>query len=212
MVLNSLLFSILLMSCAVILINIISKIRNALFKKNPDNIVEKKSRHKILWIILFNFTFLLLTDQNWSNGAQGFPFFPFLFLIILADIDILTFLLPIELLIAAFLSDLIQVQTAQQWFEKGLGFLLTAIILCLIYFLGKKYSQGEECSFGMGDVIYGSCIGLNLGWHDGLYALSYGLIMAGIYSAILMFIGKDRNSMIPISPFLLMGAAFIERI
>jgi hypothetical protein len=53
---------------------------------------------------------------------------------------------------------------------------------------------------------------MNLGWYGGLYSISFGLIISGLYAAILMLLGKEKESRIPLSPFFLVGLAIYERI
>ena len=213
MLFYSLLISILHASCSVVLIILISKFRNTICHNWTTKPISIKTSHKkLIGIVSFNFFIVLITYQKWIGNINFFTIIPMMIYIILADVDILTFFLPFELLFVLLLTILLQIQTAQQWIEKGIGFLSVAIILCLIYFFHNRSAQKKEVGFGFGDVLYGSCIGLNLGWYGGLYSISYGLIIAGIYAAILMLLGKEKNSRIPLSPFFLMGVALFERI
>jgi hypothetical protein len=212
MLFYSFLLSILDVSISVVFMILISRLRIRLFREPTSNIQFFTTSHKPFWIIPFNFLILIATYQIWSGGINDFAFFSMMILIMLVNIDMLTYFLPFELLFALIITILLQIHTAQQWSEKGIGFLSTAAILYMVYIISNRSEQKKEIGFGFGDVIYGSCLGMNLGWYGGLYSISFGLIISGLYAAILMLLGKEKESRIPLSPFFLVGLAIYERI
>lgn len=93
----------------------------------------------------------------------------------------------------------------------------------LLYFLGQLFASGmsklqgkqiEEVAFGFGDVTLAGLIGLTVGWTGVIVALVLGILLAGIFSLIVILVRLFRRSYspfmpIPYGPFLILGAILV---
>ena len=91
-----------------------------------------------------------------------------------------------------------------------IGFISFFLLLFLIYIAGEKYYPENTIPLGFGDVLFGSLLGLFLGWYIGLYAISIGLIISGLFAGILLITGHKKNTAFPLTPFLLIGAQITQ--
>lgn len=83
---------------------------------------------------------------------------------------------------------------------SGSGFLLGVALLGLVIY------KSDEV-MGMGDVKIFAPIGLFLGWRMTLLALFIAVCTGGVFSLLLIILGKaDRKNMIPFGPFIVIGA------
>ena len=80
----------------------------------------------------------------------------------------------------------------------GLGFLINAVLLLLVYYISRK-------ALGGGDVKFMSVAGLFLG-PPILTAMLYGSVLAAIVSMVLILLKKmNKKDSIPLIPFLYVG-------
>lgn len=174
-------------------------------KEDPANISSIKISN-LPFVLFFNLIFLtvlIFKNSEFLPQADSFQWFIF---ILLADIDILTDTLPFELLGLLFVSCLFYASENIFWINRIIGFIFIFLLLYFIYIFGKKHYSEKIIPFGFGDVLFGSMIGLFLGWYAGLYAISIGLIISGIFAETLVIAGHKKDTAFPFAPFLLIGA------
>ncbi len=86
--------------------------------------------------------------------------------------------------------------------ERGAGVLLVGGILLLIDLILPG-------AFGGGDIKLLAIAGGLLGWRGGLWALCAAFITGGIYSSLMLLVGKmKRKDKFAFGPFICMGIAF----
>ena len=128
----------------------------------------------------------------------------FLIIIILLKIawqDKKTYRIPDPMLIALGFSGMIFrcVEGGVKWEECVAGICGASILLLMVSFF-------KPGSFGGGDVKLMAVSGLILGGERNLYALFWGMAVAGVYCILMMNAGRiDRKSKIALGPFLCVG-------
>ncbi len=176
------------------------------FAENPARITLSK----ILLVFLFYLCFYLVPVLTGKGISPGIWDVSFLILLILAGIDILSHFLPAELQILLLLSSFFTPVKHLIWYDKLSGFLIPALVLLAIYWIiGQRQSAGSV-GFGFSDAMFGGWIGLLIGWYQALLAIAVGLILSGIFSAILLSLRTERTKSIPLSPFFVIGIQIIK--
>lgn len=98
-----------------------------------------------------------------------------------------------------------QIYADHSWWNPLLGLVSGSGFLFGVSLIGLALYKGDEV-MGMGDVKIFAPIGLFLGWRMTLLALFISVILGGMSSLMLLFLGKaNRKSMIPFGPFIVIG-------
>ena len=90
-----------------------------------------------------------------------------------------------------------------------LGMLVAGFVFVIFFLLARLLFPGKAAPFGLGDVYLGIFIGAALGLTRLTPALFYGMLLAGIYSALLIVIrslGREIPEYISYGSFLCLGA------
>jgi leader peptidase (prepilin peptidase)/N-methyltransferase len=90
-----------------------------------------------------------------------------------------------------------------------LGMLVAGFVFIIFFLLARLLFPGKAAPFGLGDVYLGIFIGAALGLTRLTPALFYGMLLAGIYSALLIVIrslGRKIPEYISYGSFLCLGA------
>ena len=136
-------------------------------------------------------------------------------LIIVFFIDLDYQIIPNELVVTGLIGGTIlvgynlflpfQIYGDPRWWNPLLGLVSGSGVLFVVSLIGSAiYKNGEV--MGMGDVKLFAPIGLFLGWKMTLLALYVSVVLGGVSSLMLIFLGKaNRKSMIPFGPFIVIG-------
>ncbi len=87
--------------------------------------------------------------------------------------------------------------------EQTLNYIITALILCFIFFVGAIMG-----AYGGADIIFTTMIGLFLGM-DGVIAVGLGCILSLPHAFYVKKIKKEDNSAFPFVPYLLLSTSII---
>ena len=91
-----------------------------------------------------------------------------------------------------------------------LGTLVAGFVFVIFYTLARVLFPGKSSPFGLGDVYLGMFIGAALGLTNLLPALFYGILLAGVFSAILVVLKRSGRPNVPeyisYGTFLCLGA------
>lgn len=98
-----------------------------------------------------------------------------------------------------------QIFADHRWWNPLLGLVSGSGFLFAVTLIGLAFYKTDEV-MGMGDVKLFAPIGLFLGWRMTLLALFISVVVGGMSSLLLIFLGKaTRKSMIPFGPFIVIG-------
>jgi len=161
-------------------------------------------------IISFVFSWIIysfLIQNNFLPSAK-LSKTAWIILVLIANIDILFYKIPILLLIVFVLFVIFPGITQKIGINNFLGAFFNFLILYILFVIGKKIYKGKIVPFGFGDVLFGTVLGFSLGFINGLGALSFALILSGITSGILKILKKPNFMTIPLVPFFVSGAIF----
>jgi prepilin signal peptidase PulO-like enzyme (type II secretory pathway) len=170
----------------------------------------------------------IMTAYMWLSPPKnmgfwlGFIVFIYLFLVALIDFETRLVLRPVSLvgLVVCLSAGLVM----RTWQETLLGAAAGFGIMFLLYILGILFSRwrnkrlgnvqdGEE-ALGSGDVTLATLLGLLLGWPQIWFNLLTGILLAGVFSILLIIAllvsRKYRPLMvfIPFGPFFILMAFF----
>lgn len=91
-----------------------------------------------------------------------------------------------------------------------IGMVTAGIIFIILFILARALFPGKAAPFGMGDVYLGIFIGAAVGIRNLMPALFYGILLAGIFSAVLIVMRRTGRTNIPeyisYGAFLCLGA------
>ena len=156
----------------------------------------------------------LLIKYGMTVDFAAFLFLSYI-LIAVFFIDLEHQIIPNELVLAGLIGGVIlfvynlylpfQIYGDHRWWNPLLGLVSGSGFLVVVSLIGSAiYKKGEV--LGMGDVKLFAPIGLFLGWRMTLLALYISVILGGVSSLMLIFLGKaNRKSMIPFGPFIVIG-------
>jgi leader peptidase (prepilin peptidase) / N-methyltransferase len=90
------------------------------------------------------------------------------------------------------------------------GTLVAGFVFVIFFILARMMFPAKSSPFGLGDVYLGMFIGAALGFRNLLPALFYGILLAGVFSAILVILKRTGRTNVPeyisYGTFLCMGA------
>jgi len=193
--------------------------------QNCKNCNKKISiRHYVVYIISILMLYYIYGNSSLSLGVLvSYLLFQYLFLVALIDIEHRLILRPLSIL-GIILSLIIGILT-RNWQSTLVGAGVGFAIMLLFYYFGvlfTKYrnkrlgtSGNEEESLGSGDVTLATMLGLLLGWPLIWFNLFSGIILAGIFSLLLVlyliFTKKYRSMMVYIAygPFFIASAVLM---
>ena len=178
-------------------------------------------RHYLVILLVVCFSgYLWLIPPEKMGFWIGFPVFVYLFLVALIDFETRLVLRVLSLagLVICSLAGLFM----RTWQETLLGAAAGFGIMLLFYLLGMLFSRirnkrlggsgdGEE-ALGSGDVTLATLLGLLLGWPLIWFNLLTGILLAGVFSLLLilgLFLTKKYRSMmvfIAYGPFFIISA------
>lgn len=194
------------------------------FRRCPECNKPSSLRNFIVLIGSIAFTLYIWISPPIGLGFWfGFVIFVYLFLVALIDLETRLVLRPLSLvgLVLCLLAGL----TMRSWQETLLGAAAGFGIMFFFYLLGMLFSRirnkrlgtagdGEE-ALGSGDVTLATILGLLLGWPLIWFNLLIGILLAGAFSLVLilgLFITKKYRSMmvfIAYGPFFIVSAFFM---
>ena len=180
-------------------------------------------RRKSPRVTLVMLIMTVMTAYLWSSPPQGMGFWPgfivfiYLFLVALIDLETRLVLRPVSLVgLVVCLSAGLWMRT---WQETLLGAAAGFGIMFLLYILGILFSRwrnkrlgnaqdGEE-ALGFGDVTLVSLLGLLLGWPQIWFNLLTGILLAGVFSILLIIALLVSRKYRPLMVFIPFGPFFI---
>jgi len=192
-----------------------------IFKRCPKCNFRRRVRVYVVQIlipILFLYVWFFPTETAGSWVAMGLiSYFAIVFIIDFEYREILNLISLVGVVLGAISGTLMHglVQTL-------IGGLAAFLIMLMLYYFGilfsnymaKHLNKESEVALGFGDVYLSGILGLVLGWPGIIAGLLVAILLGGIVSGLILFIGwvkKDYQSMtaIPYAPFLIIGSLFL---
>lgn len=127
-------------------------------------------------------------------------------LVLIANIDILTYKIPLLLMIGFVLIEVFSRSSQKLGVDNFLGAVSNFLVLYTLFIIGKKKYKENIVPFGLGDVLFGTMLGFALGLINGLGSVSFALILSGIAAGMLKIFKKPNFMVIPLAPFFVSGA------
>lgn len=152
------------------------------------------------WIVYY---FLIKNDFLPSSRLSKSAW---IILVLIANIDILIYKIPLLLLIGFVLIEVFSRSSQKLGVDNFLGAVSNFLVLYTLFIIGKKKYKEKIVPFGLGDVLFGTMLGFALGLINGLGSVSFALILSGITAGILKMFKKPNFMVIPLAPFFVSGA------
>jgi prepilin signal peptidase PulO-like enzyme (type II secretory pathway) len=185
---------------------------------------KQSIRHFIVYIISILMLYYIYGNSSLPLGVFGsYLLFQYLFLVAIIDFEHRLILRPLS--IAGLILGLIVGILTRSWQSTLIGAGVGFGIMLLFYYLGILFSKfrnkrlgnsnDSEESLGSGDVTLAAILGLILGWPLIWFNLFSGIILAGIFSILLivyLILAKKYRSMmvyIAYGPFFIASAIFM---
>lgn len=108
--------------------------------------------------------------------------------------SIYTFFILVPTVIALVVAQFVP---GQSFLNAIVGMLVAGVIFIIMFALARFLFPAKSAPFGLGDVYLGMFLGAALGLTHLLVALFYGVVLAGVFSAILVVLKQSGRPNVP---------------